>query len=397
MKILFLAHLFPLPLDSGGKIKTYGMLRSLAREHDVTVLAYTRTEDERRHIPDLQRLCRAVHTLPLERGPLARTADPLRSLMLGRSFIITRDFRREMLEKFESLVAALEPDAVHIDHLQMAQFIRFDASYRTVLDQHNVESTIIRRVAETAADLPTRIYSRIEWPKLRRYELEVCRECDVTLTVSEQDRAALMELDPGITNIHSLPIGIDVDSIRPVERNPVARNILFLGTMYWPPNVDSVLYFYRQIMPSIRREIPECVFTIAGQRPARSIRALAADPAVRVTGYVSDVRDSAQDCGVFIVPLRSGSGVRVKILNAMAMALPVVSTSVGAEGLEVTSGKHLLIADTPQDFARSVTEILSDSDLAQRLGQSARELVCEEYSWDVAGKRLLDIYRNLPT
>jgi glycosyltransferase involved in cell wall biosynthesis len=144
----------------------------------------------------------------------------------------------------------------------------------------------------------------------------------------------------------------------------------------------------------IKQKLPECTFTIAGQKPPRTVQDLARDPAVRVTGYVKDPRDVAAKCGVFVVPLRSGSGVRVKILDALAMGLPVVSTSIGAEGLAVKNGEHLLIADDAESFAEAVTTILNNKELAQNLGLRGRELVRQEYSWQVVEKRLLDVYES---
>lgn len=395
MKVLFLAHLFPLPLDSGGKIKSFYTLRALAREHEVSVLAFLRTADEEKRISELRGICPNLELIPLRRGKLRQLADLGLSLLTNRSFIVSRDFRVQMRDAVRSAIDEFQPDVVHIDHLQMAQFVDFDAGYKTVLDHHNVESMIIKRVGEAPGSPFVRLYSRIEWPKLQRYELDICRKCDRIITVSEEDKQTLASLEPSLDNIASVPIGVDVDYFDGVVRDPASSNILSIATMYWPPNVDSMLYFHKDILPLVRKEVPDCTLTIAGQRPVQSIQSLASDLGTRVTGYVEDSRDYARDCGVFIVPLRSGSGVRVKILNAMAMGLPVVSTSVGAEGLDVISGEHLLIADTPKDFAESVVRVLRDSDLAARLGQNARDQVRENYSWDTIGRRLLGVYEEL--
>ncbi len=198
------------------------------------------------------------------------------------------------------------------------------------------------------------------------------------LTVSEEDKAAIRACDPSLSNIECVPIGVDVEHYQPVDRIADSHNILSMGTMYWPPNVDSMLYFAREILPLIKREVPDCALTIAGQRPVEAIRALASDPAISVTGYVDDDRAIAKDCGVFVVPLRSGSGVRVKILNALAMGLPVVATSVGAEGLDVVDGEHLLIADGPAEFAAAVVRALRGRELADGLADNGRRLVVEK-------------------
>jgi glycosyltransferase involved in cell wall biosynthesis len=392
MRILLLEHLFPLPADSGGKIKSLCTIRALASEHDVLVLSYVRNEAEQASVAELRRMCGGVEAVPFRRSRISDLRCAAGCAAFGRSFIVSRDFRREMLDRFRHVAREFRPDVVHIDHLQMAQFVDLDGPYRTVLDEHNVESMIVKRISQTASSRMMRAYARLEWPKLLRFELDACRRADLVLTVSDEDARTLKSFDARLESVAAVPIGVDVSSIPVVDRNPGSRNILFLGTMYWPPNIDCVLYFCREILPIVRKKLPDCTFTIAGQRPPRAIQRLASEPGVRVTGYVSDAREPAADCGVFVVPLRSGSGVRVKILNAMAMGLPVVSTSIGAEGLAVRHGEHLLIANSPIDFASAVVDVLTDSSLADKLGRKGRELVEREYSWEVVARRLLSLY-----
>lgn len=392
MKILFLEHLLPLPLDSGGKIKSYHTLKALSSRHEVRLLSYVRTNEERKCMADLQSLCKSFEAVPFKHSGLSNMANALSSLVLGKSFIIRRDFCRKMHDCFQRAVDEFRPDVVHIDHLQMACFVEFDGPYKTVLDQHNVEATIIRRVSETSESVPVRLYAKLEWPKLQGFELEACRKSSLVLTVSEEDKQEFQRQEPSLLNIQSLPIGVDLDYFHIVERRIGSHDILFLGTMYWPPNIDCVQYFHRDIFPLVQRRIPDCTFTISGQRPAQSVQAMVADPAVKVTGYVDDTRDVAAQCGVFVVPLRSGSGVRVKILNAMAMGLPIVSTSIGAEGIEVVSGEHILIADTAESFADAVVAVLTNKSLADRLSQNARKLACDKYSWPIINQRLLNLY-----
>jgi glycosyltransferase involved in cell wall biosynthesis len=217
----------------------------------------------------------------------------------------------------------------------------------------------------------------------------------MVLTVSEEDKRILVDLDPALKSVEVVPIGVDVHYFQVIEREPAVPNVLSVATMYWPPNVDSMLYFHDEIWPLVKARVPNCVLTIAGQKPVPAIQVLASDGDVRVTGYVSDSRDLARYCSVFIVPLRSGSGVRVKLLNAMAMGLPIVSTSIGAEGLDVVGGQHLLIADTPGEFAGAVVDLINDRELGRRLGENARALVCEKYSWETVGARLLQVYEEL--
>lgn len=392
MKILFLAHLFPLPLDSGGKIKSFYTLKALSSKHNTYTLAYTRNNDEKLLIQKLQEISPQLRTIDLSRNLIKKVLDPLTNLISNKSFIINRDYRYEMRKAFLEVVESFKPDVVHIDHLQMAQFVDFNASYKVVLDNHNVESIIIKRIAETSESISTRLYASVEWPKLQRYELDICKRCNLVLTVSETDERTLVDMGVNSSYIDYVPIGVDTQSFKYIDRIKSSQNMLSLGTMSWPPNIDSMLYFTKDIMPIIRKQYLGCTLTIAGSNPSPVIQSLASEPDISVTGFVDDADELARKCGVFIVPLRSGSGVRVKILNALAMGLPIVSTTIGVEGLDVRNGEHLLIADTPADFAESVIRVLTDSDLAQKLGVNGRKFVCDNYSWETVNNRLLRIY-----
>lgn len=390
-----MAHLFPLPLDSGGKIKSYYTLKALASAHDVSVIAYGRSDDELAQLDAFREICSKLRVVTLARPKSRLIRDAACSLFTRRSFIVSRDFRSDMQSVIDAELQNFRPDVVHIDHLQMAQFVDFDSECRIVLDHHNVESMIVKRIGESPGSLATRLYAKLEWPKLQSYELDICRRSDLVLTVSEEDRSTLCSLEPSLNNVHPVPIGVDVDFFQLIERQPKEPNMVSIATMYWPPNVDSMLYFHNDILPIVRKRVPNSILTIAGQRPVASIQALASTPGVRVTGYVDDTREIARDCGVFIVPLRSGSGVRVKLLNAMAMGLPIVSTSVGAEGLDVVSGEHLLIADTAREFADAVVRLLEQPQAAAEMGANARKLVCAKYSWEKIGAELLDTYQRM--
>lgn len=391
MKILFLAHLFPLPLDSGGKIKSFYTLKALAAKHDVSFLSFIRGEDEEKHLKELHEICPNIKVINLHRSKSRFAKDALISLCSDKSFIISRDYREEMQSAFDDLVKTFSPDIVHIDHLQMAQFVSFNAKYKTVLDEHNVEHLIIKRVSQTSSNRLMRNYAALEWKKLKKYELDICSKASLVLTVSEEDKNTLKSESGNIKAIGAVPIGVDTDYFKIIDRNTESKTILSIATMYWPPNVDSMLYFCHDIFPLIKKVIPDAKLNIAGQRPVKEIINLSSENII-VSGYIYDSREIAKECAVFIVPLRSGSGVRVKILNAMAMGLPIVTTSIGVEGLNCKNGKHLLIADTPTEFASAIIELFNNKEKSIQLGKNARELVEHEYSWDIIGKRLINVY-----
>jgi len=398
-KIIFLAHLLPWPLEGGGQIKSYHTLRLLSTIADIRLVAFVRrTLDAEADAcnASLQELCRAgIRPVLLPRGRAHDAVAALGAWATRSSFIVSRDAAPAMHAAVQEEMAAGPYMALHVDHLQMAQFVPKEiGGARVVLDCHNVEHLLVRRLTETTGANPLlRGYAAREWQRLRDYEQQAVHRADLTLTVSAADAASLRALAPDRADtIVTIPIGVDTDYFRPTPRVTASKSLLFVGTLYWPPNVDSLRYFCREILPRIQERIPDVRLKIVGVRPIAAVRALAADPSVTVVGHVPDIRPFTLDCGAFVVPLRWGSGMRVKILNAMAMGLPVVSTTVGAEGIGVTDGEDILLADDPAAFADAVVRVLMDRALRERLGTVARRRMETRYAWDVIGPRLLSAY-----
>lgn len=393
--VLFLAHLLPWPLTGGGQIKSYHTLRTLSQRYDVTVLAFIRRADEAQNSAPLDPFCREARTVLLRRSRLRDAGAALSALAAGRSFLIARDDAPAMRRAVGETLHGRRFDAIHVDHLQMAQFVPEDFGGRVVLDHHNIEHRIPQRMAETSGNPLVRAFAAQEWPRLRHFELAACRRVDRVLVVSDEDKSGLIALAPELeSRVETVPIGVDTNYFGVVKRKANSKTLLSIGTMYWPPNVDSMLYFCREILPAIKRQMPEAHLNIVGAKPTPAIQSLA-DETITVTGSVPDVRPWAEDCGAFVVPLRAGSGMRVKILNALAMGLPVVSTTVGAEGIAVTDNENILLADGPDAFAAATVRVLGDGALAARIAAGGRRLMAERYAWDRVGERLLDVYERI--
>lgn len=394
MKILLLTQVLPYPLDSGPKVKTWSVLRCLAEAHEVTLVSFVRG-DQSAAVRQLQRFCKAVYTVPIKRGALADVAAIARSLRHQQPWVIERDDQPAMRQLLAGLVAQTRFDVVHADQLNMAQYaVRVDGA-RKVLDAHNALWLLYRRLWEVTPSGVRRALLGRDWTLLRAYESRVCQTVDAVLAVSEEDRQALQELTPSPVKINVVPIAVDTHEVRPLARHAAPNHIVHIGTMYWPPNTDAVLWFVRHVYPRIRAARPDVMFDVIGTRPTRSVRTLADESAgIRVTGYVADPTPYLERAAAVIVPLRVGSGMRVKILTALAQGLPVVSTSLGCAGIAVESGRHLLIADQPDDFAAATLRLLDDPGLAAGLGRNGRQLVETRYDYRSLCSQLREVYRG---
>jgi glycosyltransferase involved in cell wall biosynthesis len=288
-------------------------------------------------------------------------------------------------------------DVILCDFMAAAGVIPWDWPTPKVLFTHNVEGTIWRRHYQVAASPLWKAISWLEWRRMEAAERRYLRLADHVLTVSEADRDAFSPIvEPGkLTVIHT---GVDVDYFQPMHVEETANSLVYIGSMDWLPNEDAVFYFVDIILPLIKQDCPEVSLEVVGRSPSRKLQDLAErEKSMRLTGWVEDVRPFVARGSICIVPLRIGGGTRLKIFEAMAMSKAVVSTSVGAEGLPVQPGENILLADTPADFARSVLSLLRDPSERKRLGNSARALVQEKYSWPKVAESFASTLQDVST
>jgi len=396
VKVLLLTLVLPYPPDSGPKIKTYHVLRYLAQRHEVTLVSFIRSEDELRHAEALRPLCAEVHTVPIRRAVTWELRGLAASLLGGRPWMMARDHRPDMARLIDRLDARHAFDVAHADQLNMAQYALRVRGARRVLDLHNALWLLYARHWETMPNGPRKWLLGRDVPLLRAYEGEMCRCFDAVLAVTDEDRRALQEAAGLPIDMTVIPIAIDTDAMRPVERSPDARVVLHIGTMYWPPNIQGVLWFARDVWPRVKAAAPEARFAIVGARPAPEVQALAeSDVSIEITGYVADPADIFRKTAVSIVPVSAGSGMRVKVLENFARGLPTVSTTIGFEGIAAVPGEHLLCADEPQEYADAVIRLLRDPQEGWRLSRNARQLAEARYDYRAACRPLDAIYEQL--
>jgi glycosyltransferase involved in cell wall biosynthesis len=393
MRVLLLTQVLPYPPDSGPKIKTYHVIKYLAQKHQVTLVAFVRESDKPEYIAHLKTLCERVITVPIQRAASRDLVFLGKSLLSGQPWMMLRDERPEMRAALAELAQTSQFDIVQADQLNMGQYALPFPSGRKVLDLHNALWVLYKRMSEAQAlTNPMKYLLMRDWPLLKTYEADLCRRFDAVTAVSEEDKAALIEAGapPEITVI---PIAVDLDSQHYIERKPKGPHIIHIGTMYWPANINAINWFLDSIYPLIKERLPDVRCTLIGARPPESIIERAnSDPSLTVTGYVDDPLPYLQDASMMMVPLKAGGGMRVKILNALAQGIPMVTTTVGCEGIAVTHDKDILIADEPAAFAEASLRLLTDPALNQRISQNGRDMVIREYDYRQALKPIDHIY-----
>lgn len=381
MKLLLLTQVLPYPPDSGPKAKTLNTLKYLSQKYDVTLASFVRG-DQSEQINQLKKYCQAIHTVPLDRKLIQDGIALGLSVLSNQPWMMIRDHRHSMQELVEKLIQQNKYEIVYADQMNMAQYAQKVNGARRILDAHNALWLLYERLWQTMPPGPGKWILDRDWRLLKRYEGEICKNFDVVLAVSNEDRLALQEACGCDVPISVIPITVDIDEVKPVQRSPCANHIIHIGTMFWPPNVDGILWFIHEIFPLIRSQMPEVQFDVIGARPPHNIQDFSsAETHINVTGYVNDLTPFIQQSCVMVVPLRAGGGMRVKILNTLAQAVPVVTTSLGCEGIAVENEKHLLIADSPKDFAQAVIAIMRSPEKGQQLGQNGRNLILEKYDY----------------
>ncbi|MCB0213490.1 MAG: glycosyltransferase [Anaerolineae bacterium] len=398
MRILFLSQVLPYPLDAGPKMRSYYVLRHLVQDHEVTLVTFVRDSDRPEYVSHLAEFCHAIYTVPMQRSKVRDAKFLLQSVVNRKPFLITRDYVPAMIETLQQLTQTQTFDIIHADQLWMAQYALkakvMQPTAKLIIDKHNAVHHIPQRLANEEKNVLKRLFLAREAQLMTQFEPETCQKFDFSVWVTEVDRLAVL---PHTAEINGrspskvIPICANPAQVIPVDRKSNGRRITFLGGLHWPPNAQGVLWFAEHVFPKIQAHVPDAVLTAIGKNPPTSLTG----QGIEKTGYVVDPLPYLAETAVFIVPLHAGGGMRVKILDAWSWGLPIVSTTIGAEGIEVKSGSDILIADTADEFANAVISVLNDPSLAQQLSQNGRQTVLKKYNWQTVYAAWNSVYQEV--
>ena len=394
MKILFLSPTVPFPLTDGGRIRVFNLLKQIAQKSDVTLLALETQPTDADGVAELQQLGVQVHLVPnaptlprVSFGTLAKAFFKRQPITVARYDVPT--YRR----KLRTLLANETFDLVHYEMFHVAQF-HTETDLPDVLSQQNVDSAIWRRLCSETINP---FYKFAYWTQqlaFQRYERLLSPKFDAVTCTSDID-AAVFAQHCAKDAIEIIPNGVDITHYRPDFTTEAPAHLIYIGSMDWYPNEDAVAFFADEVFPRIQEKVPDVAFSIVGGNPSGRVQKLAERDGVVVTGRVPEIKPYFAEATVFVVPLRIGSGTRLKILEALAMGKAIVSTSVGAEGLDLKNGEEIFIADEPVAFADAVTRLLTDVQRRRRIGENGRARVERDYDWRSIGEKLHTLYNQI--
>jgi polysaccharide biosynthesis protein PslH len=392
MRILWIKTELLHPVDKGGRIRSYQILRLLARHHQVTYLCL----DDGLAAPDAIERAReyAQEVVVVPFRPPAKMSFAfffalLRNLISPLPYVIARYRSGALRESVRRLAGTA--DLIICDFLTPAVNVPEGLPAPAALFQHNVEAMIWQRHVSVPQHPLRRAYMRLQWRRMLRFEARECRRFAHVIAVSPGD-AEVMKREYGAASVGSVPTGVDLEyfSCSSSQRPPDSRELVFVGSMDWMPNEEGIRWFAAEVFGHIQQRVPAARLTVVGRSPSPGVRELAThNPAIDVTGTVADVRPYLERAAVCVVPLRIGGGTRLKIYEAMAMGTPVVSTSIGAEGLPLRNGEHLLIADTVDEQVAAVCVLLTEKGRAVTLAANALRHVREHCSWEAVAEQFL--------
>ena len=390
MKILYLSLRFPYPPHSGDKIRTYNILKHLSKDHLITLVSFTHEDNE--NIKAIQDFCERILTVRFNKF------EAYKNCIIYSSFSeplqISYWHSHEMQTKIDDIIQKNNFDLIHAQFFRMAQYIIKYTDKHKVLDCADSYWLNLSRRSRLDRSLSWPLL-KVEANRVRTYEVKIAEWFDMVTMVSPLDKECLTSENSNLP-VSVVPMGVDLDYYQPSNHGDRGPNILFTGTIKYFPNKDAVLFFYNKIYPLIKSAIPNVKFYVVGNYPPKSISKLTSNGDIVVTGHVEDIRPYFDKSAVFVCPLRSGSGMQTKLLEAMAMGVPIVTTSMGATAfVDAVAGKHIIIADDVKSFAKEVIRLLKDKDLRYNISQNARKFVEEKYNWRLIVNNLNEIYQSI--
>ncbi|MCH8494537.1 MAG: glycosyltransferase [Balneolales bacterium] len=391
MKVLYLIPYSPANPTFGGALRIFHLLSHLHKNHDVTVAGFSSAEEETALIDHFPRLAGKTHFVDHPYTERFLRWSLIKSLFTVHSHWHQSTRSKEFQQRLNQLLKNEKFDVIQSEFPVMAMF-NYGTSAVKVVDAHNVEYDNFKRMAKVKNPI-RKLFFHLEAYKFRREEIAVCAKQDGLLVTSERDISVFNQTVPKVQK-YLIPNGVDTNYFRPFKTKPDPHSMVFVGMMKYVPNHDGINYFLDEVFPKILEKTPDATITIVGKNPPQSILNRA-NKNIIVTGFVEDTRPYIEKSAVYVVPLRMGGGTRLKIMEAMAVKKPIVSTSIGCEGIDVVHGKSILIADSPDDFANRVLQLFQEPELTNELTKGGYELVEHRYKWESIGDQMDQAYQEL--
>jgi polysaccharide biosynthesis protein PslH len=392
IKALMIAGRVPWPTDDGWKLRTFNIIKGLSQQGlEIHLIAFGSGNATDQQYNDLRVFTNRLEVVP--RNKSYAFMDLMKGLVTSMPFSVLNYFQTNFKNRIVALCKEENYDMLLVEDIVMAEYAKSIAIPVRFLDMHNIESNLLRRYAESEKNLLRKIYAYITSRKLEKYETETAQIFNGIFVCSDNDQKLLMELGVRVPVV-AVSNGIDPSLFKEPPRKIEYGEIVFVGSMDYHANISGVMYFVKEIFPLILARIPDAKFSIVGKNPGDEIFSLASKN-IRVTGKVDDVRPFLSQASLVIVPLIVGGGTRLKILEAMAMAKAVVSTSLGCEGINANNGETIWLEDTPESFASRVVSLLMNYEEAEIMGKKAREFVIQNYDWNNTTGKIVETYYNI--
>ncbi len=383
MKSVWLTTDFLHPMDRGGKIRTYNILKELYRHDDVTYLGFDGKVSGEEPLKRVSEYCQraiAVTHRQAGRGEIRFFTELAMNVFSSLPYSVAKLRSQESENRCTAELSRSDLDYLVVDFVHAAVNMPNTVPVPTILFQHNVEAVIWERLYQQQTNPVMRKYYKMQWHRMFNFERDACRRFDTVVAVSEND-AEKMRADYGLSHVIAIPTAVDTDYFQPdpnVSRAPNA--LVFTGSLDWTPNIDGLRWFIDLVMPIVAHAVPNVKLNVVGRNPRPDLVAgIKGRPGVELVGRVPDVRPHVQGAIASVVPLLVGGGTRMKIFESLALNTPVVSTTIGAEGLPLQHNRHILIGDTPEDFARETIKLLSESSNSTALGLRGGDYVREKF------------------
>jgi len=384
MKILFLSHKIPYPPNKGDRIPTFHRIKHLSRKHDISLAFPCFSDEELGKRGRLEKYCSSIDTALIR--PFRARLKSLPRLFTATPLTLPCFYSKTLHKKIKARLKKESFDLIYVYSSSMAQYVSDVRGIKKVVDLADSDSHKWLQYAKHLRPPMSIIYYR-EWLTLKKYERFLAANFDHTISISENEKKLFETYIPDL-KMSVVPNGVDLEYFGSGESSVVTNGVVFVGAMDYFANVDAVLYFCREILPLIRRQIPDIKFYIVGSGPVTAVKKLGRDKNIIVTGPVKDVRPYLKKAGVFVAPLRIARGIQNKILEAMASGIPVVTTPCGNEGINAADGRSIFVADTPLKFAQSVTALFNDEKLRKNSTFNAKKFVADSHEWGVNMDRL---------